>query len=86
MTDQVVKIAETVEQIPEPDKIVIKKASKPKAKPKPMPLKTETKEEKPNVKVKSELDENEVIDLIKNNETLKKEILKILMVELINKI
>jgi hypothetical protein len=86
MTDQVVKIAETVEQIPEPEKIVIKKASKPKAKPKPAPLKTETKEEKPNVKVKSELDEEEVIDLIKNNENLKKEILKILMVELINKI
>ena len=65
------------------EKIIIKKASKPRAKPTP---KTVKKEEKPSIKVKNEIDEVEVIEFIKKNENLKKEILKILMVELINKI
>ena len=65
------------------NKIIIKKASKPRAKPTPKIVK---KEEKPSIKVKNEIDEDEVIEFIKKNENLKKEILKILMVELINKI
>jgi len=81
-------IIETTEQptnqTNEPEKIIIKKASKPKAKPTPKTIKKEV--EQPNIKVKNELDEEEVIEFIKKNENLKKEILKILMMELINKI
>jgi len=71
-------------QTNEPEKIIIKKASKPKPKPAPKSIKKEV--EQPNIKVKNELDEEEVIQFIKKNENLKKEILKILMMELINKI
>ena len=71
-------------QTNEPEKIIIKKASKPKAKPTPKTIKKEV--EQPNIKVKNELDEEEFIEFIKNNENLKKEILKLLMMELINKI
>ena len=81
-------IIETTEQptnqTNEPEMIIIKKASKPKAKPTPKTVKKE--ENKPSIKVKNELDEEEVIEFIKKNENLKKEILKILMMELINKI
>ena len=65
------------------NKIIIKKSSKPRAKPTPKIVKEE--EEKPSIKVKNEIDEDEVIEFIKKNENLKKEILKILL-ELINKI
>jgi len=75
---------ETIIETTEPEKIIIKKASKPKAKPAPKLIKKEV--EQPNIKVKNELDEEEVIEFIKKNENLKKEILKILMMELINKI
>ena len=78
-------IAPTEQQPVElPEKIVIKKASKPRAKPTPKVVKKEI--EQPNIKVNNELDEEQVIEFIKTNENLKKEILKILMMELINKI
>ena len=53
-------------QTNEPEKIIIKKASKPKAKPTPKTIKKEV--EQPNIKVKNELDEEEVIEFIKKNE------------------
>ena len=85
MSEQIIEpTQQPTEPTNEPEKIVIKKASKPKAKPTPKTVKKE--ENKPSIKVKNELDEEEVIEFIKNNENLKKEILKILMMELINKI
>ena len=65
-----------VEPTQTPEKIVIKKTPKPRAKTTTPPI----------VKVKQELDENEVIEFIKGNDNIKKEILKILLSELINKI
>jgi len=84
MSEQIIEpTQQPTEPINEPEKIVIKKASKPRAKT-PKSIKKEI--EQPNIKVKNELDEEQVIEFIKTNENLKKEILKILMMELINKI
>ena len=84
MSEQIIEpTQQPTELTNEPEKIVIKKASKPRAKT-PKAIKKEV--EQPNIKVKNELDEEQVIEFIKTNENLKKEILKILMMELINKI
>ena len=45
------------------EKIIIKKASKPRAKP----TQKTVKKEKPSIKVKNEIDEVEVIEFIKKN-------------------
>ena len=85
MSEQIIEpTQQPTEPINEPEKIVIKKASKPRAKTATKTVKKEI--EQPNIKVKNELDEEQVIEFIKTNENLKKEILKILMMELINKI
>jgi len=85
MSEQIIEpTQQPTEPTNEPEKIVIKKASKPRAKTATKTVKKEI--EQPNIKVKNELDEEQVIEFIKTNENLKKEILKILMMELINKI
>ena len=100
MSEQIIEpTQQPTEPTNEPEKIVTKKASKPRAKTAQLGARNERQEgsearpkaikkeiEQPNIKVNNELDEEQVIEFIKTNENLKKEILKILMMELINKI